>query len=118
MSRIDESRPFVPVRIAVLTVSDTRTPADDRSGDASRRTGTSTVEIPVRYDGQDLSAVAARWGVDEDEVTPTATLRGNADVPYPNGVPSVSPSWTMISSMGMPSSSETICAIVVSCPCP
>ncbi len=27
------SRPFVPVRIAVLTVSDTRTPADDRSGD-------------------------------------------------------------------------------------
>lgn len=31
---IDESRPFIPVRIAVLTVSDTRTPADDRSGDA------------------------------------------------------------------------------------
>ncbi len=33
MSRIDESREFVPVRIAVLTVSDTRTPLDDRSGD-------------------------------------------------------------------------------------
>ena len=33
MSRIDESRPFVPVRIAVLTVSDTRDIADDRSGD-------------------------------------------------------------------------------------
>src|SRR5690606_20453394 len=33
MSRIDESRPFIPVGIAVLTVSDTRTPADDRSGD-------------------------------------------------------------------------------------
>lgn len=30
---IDESLPFHPVRIAVLTVSDTRTPADDRSGD-------------------------------------------------------------------------------------
>lgn len=30
---IDESRPFLPVRIAVLTVSDTRTRADDRSGD-------------------------------------------------------------------------------------
>ena len=30
---IDTSRPFFPVRIAVLTVSDTRTPADDRSGD-------------------------------------------------------------------------------------
>lgn len=33
MSRIDESRDFLPVRIAVLTVSDTRTPADDKSGD-------------------------------------------------------------------------------------
>jgi molybdopterin adenylyltransferase len=30
---IDESREFAPVRIAVLTVSDTRTFADDRSGD-------------------------------------------------------------------------------------
>jgi len=33
MSRIDETRPFIPVSIAVLTVSDTRTLADDRSGD-------------------------------------------------------------------------------------
>ncbi|MDP9837650.1 molybdenum cofactor biosynthesis protein B [Neorhizobium huautlense] len=33
MNRIDESRPFIPVGIAVLTVSDTRTLADDRSGD-------------------------------------------------------------------------------------
>ena len=33
MSRIDESLDFVPVRIAVLTVSDTRQAADDRSGD-------------------------------------------------------------------------------------
>ena len=32
MSRIDESRPFLPVSIAVLTVSDTRTEADDVSG--------------------------------------------------------------------------------------
>jgi molybdenum cofactor biosynthesis protein B len=33
MSRIDETRDFIPVRFAVLTVSDTRTEADDRSGD-------------------------------------------------------------------------------------
>lgn len=33
MSRIDESRAFIPVRIAVLTVSDTRAAGDDRSGD-------------------------------------------------------------------------------------
>ena len=32
MPGIDESRPFVPVRIAVLTVSDTRTLDDDKSG--------------------------------------------------------------------------------------
>jgi molybdenum cofactor biosynthesis protein B len=34
MPRIDETRPFVPVRIAVMTVSDTRTPESDKSGDA------------------------------------------------------------------------------------
>jgi len=33
MPGIDQSRPFIAVRIAVLTVSDTRKPADDRSGD-------------------------------------------------------------------------------------
>jgi molybdenum cofactor biosynthesis protein B len=33
MSRIDESLDFIPVRIAVLTVSDTRTEAEDKSGD-------------------------------------------------------------------------------------
>ncbi|APH60187.1 Molybdenum cofactor biosynthesis protein B [Granulibacter bethesdensis] len=34
MSRIDETRAFVPVNIAILTVSDTRTLANDTSGDA------------------------------------------------------------------------------------
>lgn len=33
MSRIDDTKAFIPVRIAVLTVSDTRTLAEDRSGD-------------------------------------------------------------------------------------
>jgi len=33
MSRIDDSLEFIPVGIAVLTVSDTRTPDQDRSGD-------------------------------------------------------------------------------------
>jgi molybdenum cofactor biosynthesis protein B len=39
--RIDESRPFKPVRIAVLTVSDTRDETNDTSGDvlAGRITG-------------------------------------------------------------------------------
>lgn len=33
MSRIDDTREFIAVRIAVLTVSDTRSLAEDRSGD-------------------------------------------------------------------------------------
>ena len=33
MSRIDETKDFVPIRIAVLTVSDTRSLEDDKSGD-------------------------------------------------------------------------------------
>lgn len=33
MAGIDESLPFHPVQIAIMTVSDTRTLADDRSGD-------------------------------------------------------------------------------------
>lgn len=32
MARIDQSLTFIPVRIAVLTVSDTRQPEDDKSG--------------------------------------------------------------------------------------
>jgi len=32
MPKLDESRPFIPVRIAVLTVSDTRTLSEDKSG--------------------------------------------------------------------------------------
>ena len=32
MARIDETRPFIPVGIAVLTVSDTRTLEEDKSG--------------------------------------------------------------------------------------
>lgn len=32
MSRIDDSKDFIPIRIAVLTVSDSRTLAEDKSG--------------------------------------------------------------------------------------
>lgn len=32
MSRIDEDKAFIPIRIAILTVSDSRALADDRSG--------------------------------------------------------------------------------------
>ncbi len=48
MSRIDESLPFHPVRVAILTVSDTRTPGSDRSGD--------TLEARVREAGHEIAA--------------------------------------------------------------
>ncbi len=64
MSRIDETKEFVPVRIAVLTVSDTRTAADDKSGDTlvERLTGVGHV-------------LAARGIVPDDRVTIAAQLR-------------------------------------------
>jgi molybdenum cofactor biosynthesis protein B len=64
MSTIDESREFLPVRIAVLTVSDSRTSADDRSGD--------TLVARIEAAGHHL---AAREIVQDDRVTIAARLR-------------------------------------------
>ena len=61
---IDESRPFLPVSIAVLTVSDTRTAADDRSGD--------TLAARVAAAGH---TVAARGIVRDDAVLIEERLR-------------------------------------------
>ena len=61
MSRIDESRAFVPLNVAVLTVSDTRTQADDRSGDAlaERLTGAGHAVAARRIVRDDRAAIAA-----------------------------------------------------------
>jgi len=32
MTRLDDTRPFIPIRIAILTMSDTRSAAEDKSG--------------------------------------------------------------------------------------
>jgi molybdenum cofactor biosynthesis protein B len=40
MPRLDDRRPFLPVHIALLTVSDSRTQADDTSGDTLYRLAT------------------------------------------------------------------------------
>jgi molybdenum cofactor biosynthesis protein B len=72
MSGIDESKPFLPVNIAVLTVSDTRTRADDRSGDTLQRLieadGHRVIarEI-VRDDADALVAQLRRW-IDDGQV--------------------------------------------------
>ena len=77
---IDESRPFLPVRIAVLTVSDTRTLAEDRSGDAlvERLTAAGHVlaeRAILRDDAGDLVAQLHRW-IDDDTVDCVITTGG------------------------------------------
>ncbi len=64
MPRIDESRPFLAVNIAVLTVSDTRTLADDKSG--------LTLVDMIQRDGH---KVAARAIVKDDVPAITDQLR-------------------------------------------
>lgn len=64
MPRIDESRPFLPVNIAVLTVSDTRGAAEDKSGD--------TLAERIEKSGHRL---AARHLVKDDAGAIAAQLR-------------------------------------------
>jgi molybdopterin adenylyltransferase len=65
MAGIDEKRRFIAVSIAVLTVSDTRTQADDRSGDAL-----------VERIGKAGHRVAARAIEKDDAATIERRLRG------------------------------------------
>ncbi|MEH3037021.1 MAG: molybdenum cofactor biosynthesis protein B [Sphingomonas adhaesiva] len=92
---IDESRTFQPIRIAVLTVSDTRGPAEDRSGDTlvARLTGAGhelAARLILRDDMAAIADQLDRWiddtgidciittggtGVTGRDVTPEAVER-------------------------------------------
>ena len=66
---MSEARAFIPVRIAVLTVSDTRTAAEDRSGDTlvDRLTGAGHVLAArgiVRDDRAGIAAQLRAWIAD------------------------------------------------------
>jgi molybdenum cofactor biosynthesis protein B len=69
--RIDQSRPFLPVNIAILTVSDTRDASQDRSGDtladlvtsAGHRIATRKI---VRDDQDQIVAQLKEWIADPD----------------------------------------------------
>jgi molybdenum cofactor biosynthesis protein B len=70
MAGIDDTRPFVPVGIAVLTVSDTRTIADDRSGDTlAGRIEESGHRLAARDIATDdiaaIRAVVQKWAKDD-----------------------------------------------------
>ena len=70
MSTIDDSREFIPVRIAILTVSDTRGPEDDRSGDVlvARLEGAGhhlAARTILRDDRAAIAAQLRDWCADE-----------------------------------------------------
>jgi molybdenum cofactor biosynthesis protein B len=69
MPRLDDSRPFLPVQIALLTVSDTRTAADDKSGDtlatlAARDGHQIARRHIVRDDRAEIAAQLEAWIAD------------------------------------------------------
>ena len=71
MSRIDETRPFVPVTFAVLTVSDTRSLEEDRSGStlAARidEAGHTLAERAiVTDDAEKIAAQVSEWAARAD----------------------------------------------------
>jgi molybdenum cofactor biosynthesis protein B len=66
MPKIDETRPFLPVQIGVMTVSDTRTAADDKSGqtlvDLIARDGHKVVDrVIVKDDAVAIVAQLRAW---------------------------------------------------------
>ena len=80
MARIDETRPFLPVAIAVLTVSDTRGPGNDTSGDAlAERITRAGHRLAARaLERDDTGAIAARltgW-IDDPAIDVVITTGG------------------------------------------
>jgi molybdenum cofactor biosynthesis protein B len=69
MSRIDEKRLFLPVNIAVMTISDTRTAADDTSGDtlAERILSAGHHVVARAIERDDANAISARLRVWSDD---------------------------------------------------
>jgi molybdopterin adenylyltransferase len=126
---IDESRAFLPVRIALLTVSDSRTAAEDKSGDilAERIVGAGHIVAErtlLRDDADDIVAILHRWAEDETvdcvittggtgltgrDVTPEALARlGGKDIP---GFGEMF-RWLSFQSIGVSTIQSRACAVV------
>lgn len=112
MSRIDESREFIPVRIAILTVSDSRSLEQDRSGavlvDRLTTAGHILADRKILPDERDKIATQLReWIADEnvDAVISTGgtgltgrdiTVEAHRDV-YEKEIDAFGTAFTMIS---------------------
>ena len=71
MTRIDKSREFIPVRIAVLTVSDTRSLDEDRSGrtlvDRIEKAGHVVVDRKIlRDEASEIADLLREWCADAE----------------------------------------------------
>ncbi len=71
MPKFDDSKPFVPVRIAVLTVSDSRSLAEDRSGqvlvDRIEAAGHVVAHRDIIPDERhDIAAKLRQWSADKE----------------------------------------------------
>ncbi len=79
-ARLDESRPFQPLRIAVLTISDTRSAADDRSGDTLveriREAGHELVDRDLVRDEAALIVARLRQWIEDPGVEVVITTGG------------------------------------------
>ncbi len=80
MSRINPDRQFIPLRIAVLTVSDSRSLDDDRSGDTlvARLSDAGHVAADrqiVRDEIEDIRAVVRGW-IDDPDIDVVITTGG------------------------------------------
>ncbi|NOD92679.1 molybdenum cofactor biosynthesis protein B [Ruegeria sp. HKCCD4884] len=72
MSRIDDNKEFIPVKIAVLTVSDTRSMDEDRSGqtlvDQIEKAGHMVADRKIIRDERDQIADQLRAWVADDQI--------------------------------------------------
>jgi len=80
MPSLDEKRPFIPVGIAILTVSDTRTPETDKSGDTltARITeaGHRLVDRGIVPDDRDQIAARVKAWTETDGIDVVITTGG------------------------------------------
>lgn len=80
MTRIDESRPFIPVRIALLTVSDTRVKETDSSGDLLQKmaeeNGHEIADRQIAKDNiDDIRGITVPW-IDNPQIDVIITTGG------------------------------------------